>query len=184
MKIFHRIVIPAAALGMVAFGCNAVMAKGTTDKVSKLETQHFIDEAAHANDSEIAEARYALEHSQSPEVKQFANKMIDDHTKADQQLMQIASNDGYKMPTGVSVKERASMKMMEKHHGAAFDEAYSKSQPSDHRKVIAMFKRATKNPHIASDVRNYAQMTLPVLEDHLNMATKLVASVGGTRKAG
>jgi putative membrane protein len=158
---------------------------GSHASISKQATQDFVDEAARANDAEIAEARYAIAHTKSEHVKTFAERMIQDHTMAGMQLQQIASQHGYVVPTGVRLKDRASMTHLEHEHGGSFNAAYSRDEVKDHKQVIAMFEKAEQNPRIAPDIRMFARMTLPVLRQHLQMANELVASEAkGNRSAG
>ena len=154
-------------------------------RIDRAATQRFINEAANANLGEIAEAHYALEHSRSPEVKAFAQKMIHDHTAANDRLTMIAMAHGYGTPLGPSQQDQASLQRLEQDHGRRFNSAYSRTQERDHREVIAMFRRAEQDPRIAPAVREFARKTLPVLEDHLHMANQLVATeAGGNRSAG
>jgi putative membrane protein len=71
--------------------------------------------------------------------------------------------------------------------GAQFDREYVKMQVADHEKDIKEFERASNDSHLSSDVRNFAQQTLPTLRDHLQMAKSLQAQVGtssGSRHTG
>lgn len=205
----------AAALGVAALGCGAVSAQTTAEpnpaqvtpgsgvspavaepsaatpdsagngRVDRAATQRFINEAADADLAEIAEARYAVDHSQSPEVKEFAQKMIHDHTMANDQLTMIAMAHGYATPLAPSHRDEASLHRLEQAHGKRFNADYSRAQESDHREVISMFRRAAQDPGIAPQVRHFAQQTLPTLQDHLRMANQLVAAeAGGNRSAG
>ncbi len=158
---------------------------GVNPGVSRTDTQTFINEAAYANLAEMAAARYAIAHSRSPLVKQFAQKMLHDHTKANDQLTTIAMAQGYTTPLGVSRQDRADLSRIEQRHGQPFNAAYSRSQEHAHQQVVALFKRAEQDPRIAPAVRNFAGMSLPMLQDHLNMSNQLVASeAGGNRRAG
>lgn len=156
-----------------------------TGRLDRAATQSFITDAADANLAEIAEGRYALEHSRSPEVKQFAQKMIQDHTTANDQLTKIAMAHGYGVPVAPSRHDEAALQRLGQAHGKRFNAEYSTAQTSDHREVISMFRRAAQDPRIAPQVRQFAQQTLPVLQDHLRMANQLVATEGGgNRSAG
>ena len=150
-----------------------------TGRVDRAATQRFINEAADANLAEIAEAHYAVDHSRSSEVKQFARRMIHDHTMANDQLTMIAMAHGYAIPVAPSHHDEASLHRLEQAHGRRFNADYSTAQASDHREVISMFRRAAQDPRIAPSVRQFAQQTLPVLQDHLHMANQLVATEGG-----
>jgi putative membrane protein len=158
---------------------------GDSGRVDRAATQRFVNEAADANLAEIAAGHYAVEHSQSPEVNQFAQKMIHDHTVANDQLTMIAMAHGYGIPLAPSQRDEVSLKRLEQVHGRRFNADYSKAQESDHREVISMFRRAAQDPSIAPQVRQFAQQALPQLQDHLHMANQLVAAeAGGNRSAG
>jgi putative membrane protein len=152
---------------------------------SRMATQTFIDEAVYANRAEIAAARYAIAHTQSDLVKQFAQTMLHDHTQANDQLTTIAMAHGYTTPLGVSQHDRADMARLEQNRGQQFNAAYSQAQDRAHREAVAIFRRAEQDARIAPAVREFARSTLPALEDHLRMANQLVASqAAGNRSSG
>jgi putative membrane protein len=154
-------------------------------RVDRAATQKFINQAAEAGLAEVAEGHYAVDHSQSPEVKQLAQKMIEDHTRANDQLTMIAMAHGYSVPLAPDHHDEASLHKLMQAHGRRFNVDYSKAQASDHREVVSMFRRAAQDPRIAPQVREFAQMTLPILQDHLHMANQLVATEsGGNHSAG
>jgi len=156
-----------------------------TGQVDRALTQRFINEAADANLAEIAEARYAMAHSHSPMVMQFARKMLHDHTMANHQLMMIAMAHGYAIPLAPSRRDDESLRLLGRAHGQRFNAEYSKAQERDHREVLGVFRRAAQNARIAPQVRQFAQQSLPVLQDHLHMANQLVATeASGNHSAG
>jgi putative membrane protein len=158
------------------------MAQG---QVSREATQAFVTQAAQANRAEIEEARYVVDHTKSQTVKDFAEKMVSDHTTALDQLKQIASTDGYTMPNGIDSKDQASLDSLKQKQGARMNMAYSNDQEKDHREVISKFEEAAQNRQIAPAVRDYARISLPLLKEHLRMAQQLVASESnGHRKTG
>jgi putative membrane protein len=158
------------------------MAQG---QVSREATQAFVMQAAQANRAAIEEATYAMDHTTSQAVKDFAEKMVSDHTTTLDQLKQIASTDGYTMPNGVDLKDQASLDSLKQKQGARMNMAYSSDQEKDHREVISKFEEAAQNRQIAPAVRDYARISLPLLKEHLRMAQQLVASESnGRRKTG
>ncbi|MGH8140989.1 MAG: DUF4142 domain-containing protein [Steroidobacteraceae bacterium] len=163
-------------------GTSAARVRGGIDRQV---SQAFITRTANAGQVEIDTARYALAHSNSADIKQFARRMIADHTKANGELKQIAAHDGYSAPTGLDTADQEALAQLEFKHGAAFEAAYASSQDRAHMEVVAQFKRAEQDHRLDPAVRRFAQMTLPVLEDHLQMANQLVAShAEGSRSAG
>jgi putative membrane protein len=158
---------------------------GASENSSHVITQVFVDEAAYAHRAEIAEARYMIEHTDSQAVKEFAQKMIDDHTRSLRQLEQVASSGGFAMPAGIDRKDQKSMRRLMRYEGARLNMAYSDEQEKDHRQVIGKFQDVAHDWHIAPAVRDYASNALPTLRAHLQMAHQLVATESkGNRPAG
>ncbi len=123
--------------------------------------------------------RLAVERGSSEAVKQFGQRMIDDHTRANQQLMQAASGVGVAPPADLDAKHRAMVQKMARLSGAAFDRAYSKQMVKDHEKTVALFQREA-NRGMQPDLKAFASQTLPALQEHLDMARALSAGGGGS----
>ena len=151
-------------------------ASGAAAGVSRTATQDFITQSAYANQAEIEAARSALAHSDSADIKQFARRMIADHSKANGELKQIAAHEGFSAPTGLAPADEQALARLQVRHGAAFDVAYARSQQLDHMQVVADFKRAEQNHELEPAIRRFARMTLPTLQDHLRMANRLLAA--------
>jgi putative membrane protein len=95
--------------------------------------------------------------------------MVDDHSKANDQLKQLAANKGVDLPSSLDAKDEATRTRLSKLSGDAFDRAYMKDMVADHTKDVSEFRResqSAKDP----DVKNFASQTLPTLEDHLKSA--------------
>jgi len=122
--------------------------------------------------AEVAMGRLALEKSSNSGVKQLAQRIVDDHTKADDQLAALARSKQVTLPTQPMADARKTADAMRKMNGSAFDEAWAKHMVSDHQKAIALFSRESKGGSDA-DVRNFATATLPVLRTHLQLAQQL-----------
>jgi putative membrane protein len=140
----------------------------------------FVKTAAQDGMTEVALAKLALSKSNDKEVKDFAQKMEQDHTKADQQLDSIAKTKGINVPTKLDAKHEAMVKSFGTKSGADFDAAYAKHMAKDHTKAVALFQAAAKSSD--ADLAGFAQKTLPTLEVHKQMADNLEASTS-TRTA-
>lgn len=133
------------------------------------EDIEFMMDAAHGGLAEVELGKLAAERAQSEDVKKFAQRMVDDHSKANEQLKQIAESKGIKLPTEVDAKDKALMQRLEKLQGAAFDRSYMNAMVTDHVKDVSEFKReasAGRDPQ----VKSFAESTLPTLEEHLQHA--------------
>lgn len=132
----------------------------------------FVMEAAMGGMMEVELGRVATQKGTSDAVKQFGQRMVDDHSKANQDLASVASNKGITLPTELDAKHKAELTKFSNMSGAAFDRAYSKEMLNDHIKDVAAFeKESTKGTD--ADVKAFASNTLPTLQDHLKQAKTL-----------
>lgn len=146
-------------------------AKGS-GSVSKAD-QKFMRDMAYSNISEIETAKLALEKTQNQEVKTFAQQMIDDHTKAMQQLQQTAQAKGVELPTEPDKKHKAAAKTLSALTGDAFDRAYMKQAgTADHKNTHKLLERASKKG-TDSELKTLAEQTMPTVHQHLEMAQKI-----------
>jgi putative membrane protein len=139
----------------------------------------FMEKAAQGGMAEVALGKLAEQNGQSQGVKDFGKRMVTDHSKANDQLKQIASQQGVTLPTEMSAEDNATKDRLSQLHGEAFDKAYMKDMVADHRKDISEFKKEStsgKDPQ----VKEWASQTLPTLESHLKMAEQVQAKVGGS----
>jgi len=158
----------AAASLVVLGGISAAQAQSSTSKADKA----FANKAAAAGLSEVAEAKIALDKSGNPDVKSFAQRMVDDHGKANDQLIQIAQKDGLSVPSSPSSRDEAQANKLSGMSGDAFDKAYIRDQVAAHKKAVALFTKESEKGQ-NSNLKDFATQTLPTLQDHLRMVTTL-----------
>ena len=142
--------------------------------------QKIVMDMARANMAEIEAGKIAVNKAQSPEVKAYAQRMIDDHTKALTDVTNLAQTKGVTMPTDIDAKHKAMAAKLNKLEGEAFDREYMKQAGvSDHTKVHAMLKKDSaraKDP----DVKALAAKMMPTVEEHLTQAKGMpMAKKGG-----
>lgn len=158
---------PSSSSQSKATTSSAQSAMGTT----KLSTsdKKFIEKAAEGGMAEVQLGKLAADKASSDEVKKFGQRMVDDHSKADDQLKQVATSKGVTLPTDLDKSTRREMDKLSKLSGADFDREYMKTMVSDHKKDVSEFKSEAskaKDP----DVKQFASSTLPTLEEHLTLA--------------
>ncbi len=90
---------------------------------------------------EVEPSKLAVEKGMSDEVKQFGQHMVDDHSKANDELMQVAASKGITLPTVLDAKHKMMRDKMASLSGAAFDKAYKQEMLKDHRKDVADFQK-------------------------------------------
>jgi len=109
-------------------------------------------------------------------VKNFGQKMIDDHTKAGDALKQVATQKSITWPTDVNATQKATAARLSKLSGAAFDKAYMAQMVKDHTAVVAALKHGSQTSKDA-DIKGWAANTLPTAEEHLKMAKDMHAKM-------
>jgi len=132
----------------------------------------FMTGAAYSGNAEIVAGRMALEKTKNAEVKQFAQQMIAEHTKAGNELKALATKKSFTPPMDLDGEHKTMAADMSKLTGEEFDRAYMRGQVADHQKTVALFE-AQANGGTDADAKAYAAKTLPTLKMHLEMAEKL-----------
>jgi putative membrane protein len=129
--------------------------------------------------AEIEAARLAQEKATSNEIKEFARKIEQDHTKASEQLKHLAAQKNVELPADAG-KHKEMVEKIRGLSGDQFDKTYMKMQVGDHKKDVKQFQKESERA-MDSDVKNFASTTLPPLQEHLRMAQELQNSTRGRR---
>jgi putative membrane protein len=178
----------AAALLTAGFGITAVAqtspapGTGAAPRAAQAKPslassdRRFMEEAARGGMAEVEMGKLAAQKAQSPDVKQFGERMVQDHTKANQQLMQIAQSKGMTPPAELDGRHKRLIDKLSKMEPAKFDREYMEEMTDDHKKDVKAFREASKDAK-DPDVKSFAATTLPVLEEHLKMAESIQAKV-------
>ena len=141
----------------------------------------FVMKAARGGMAEVELGKLAADKASSADVKQFGQRMVDDHGKAGDELKTLARSKNIELPAQIDPKDKALHDKLSKLSGEAFDRAYMQAMLADHRKDVAEFRtesRAGKDP----DVKAWAAKTLPTLEEHLKLAQDANKAVGTSGK--
>jgi putative membrane protein len=134
--------------------------------------QSFVKKAVVGGLAEVQLGQLAVEHAASPDVKQFGQRMVDDHGKANRELMALVEQKGISAPTTLDRKHRKEADRLAKLQGVAFDRAYIQQMVKDHETDVKLFRTEAqqgKDP----ELKRLAANTLSTLEEHLNMARNL-----------
>lgn len=141
------------------------------DKDASVSTadKDFIMEAACGGMAEVALGELAQQKGQSDAVKQFGRHMMDDHSKVNNELQQLATRKGVVVPAALKPKYQKVVDALSKLSGAAFDKQYLREMVKDHENDVAAFqKEATRGKD--AELTTWVKQTLPTLQDHLKMA--------------
>jgi putative membrane protein len=141
-----------------------------------------MDEASQSDIAEIEEGRLALTHSRNPQVQALGNRLVQDHSQAQNTLEALARTMRVRLPVRPSAKQQQQIAELGGLEGAAFDKLFAASEVGAHRKAIMEMDRAAarvKNPALEAWIKE----SIPVLQEHLQLARGLPSQVALTRAA-
>jgi putative membrane protein len=133
--------------------------------------QRFVTAAAQSGLYEI-QLGEALAESDNPDVADYGQQLIADHTAANDQLADLADANGFKLPTTLDRAHQKRLDNLSHTPDAQMDRALIREAITSHQETIPLFQleaRLGTNP----DVKNFAKTTLPTLEEHLTEAKQL-----------
>jgi len=178
--------LAAIALGAVLAvpAAYAQLIRNPDQKIDNAEAA-AMKQLAQANLSEIEAGKAAAAKAQSPDVKQFAQKMVNDHQQMLNELEALAKRKGVALPQSASLKDKAQAKLAERATGAEFDKKYMEEMVKDHQKDAKETQdlaAKAKDP----DFKAAVQKAHARIEEHLKLAQRVAsqhgAAVGGTSK--
>ena len=154
----------------------ATSAKDALDQ----EDKTFVREAAIGGMAEVELSKIAQK-SENGDVKRFADRMIADHTKANEQLTSIATGLGVDLPKILDSQHERIRQELQTLHGKAFDDQYVHDMVEDHNKAVKLFQQEERSGH-NTELKQFAQKTLPTLEEHQKMALELSHKLSDNRR--
>jgi len=167
-NIAQTLIVAAA----VAFASQVDAADKMSDKKDTRPDAAFVMEAAHDGHAEVEHGKLAQKNGSSAAVKEFAQRMVTDHSKANTELAGIAKKLGITVPADMDDKHKAEQKKLAALKGDKFDDEYAKHMVQAHESAVTLFQKQAKHGE-AKELRDFAAKTLPTLEEHLKAARAL-----------
>ena len=152
------------------------------DKLSMGDSR-FIKDAAAGGLMEVQLGKLASEKAASPQVKEFGKKMEQDHGKANTEIQHLASSKNVQISDKLEGKQKSTYDRLAKLSGERFDREYMKAMIDDHKDDVDKFKKQADKADDA-DVKKFAAKTLPVLQQHLELAQSTGQQVGAASESG
>jgi putative membrane protein len=159
------------AIAVIGVGM-LVLATGHAMAEMSSADRTFATKAAEGGQAEVALGQLATQKAASPQVRQFGQRMVTDHSQANQELMAIAKQQNLTLPTKLSQEDMATEKRLQNASGKSFDTAYAQDMVQDHKQDIADFRKVATSGQDPA-LKGFAQKYLPVLQQHLQMAQQL-----------
>jgi putative membrane protein len=173
MRLTHCLaVLMGLGTGLWAVGLVAAQERANESALD----QKFINAATSSGMFEVKSSELAEDRATNDNVKKFAKEMVNDHKKADKELMDILGKKGISAPK-MREQDQANLDKLSKLKGGDFDRQYGVMQLAGHKEAVALFEEEAKNGKDA-DLKAFAEKALPTLREHLKHATE---TFGGER---
>jgi putative membrane protein len=137
-----------------------------------IDDQTFVTKAAVCGKQEVMLGELAKNQAASPDVKKFGERMITDHTKANEQLIAAARAAKLTIPDRLPDDKTKEYDRFRNLKGAEFDKAYVKHMVDDHEKDLKLFENASRNVKDPG-LKDFATKTIPTMKEHLEQAKRL-----------
>jgi putative membrane protein len=147
---------------------NAMTAPGQNAAMDKM----FVKKALQGGMAEVQLGQLTLQKSSNDQVKQFAQKMIDDHTKLGEEMKPVAQQLGVSAPDGPSKKDKSTIAKLQALSGSAYDQAYIKDMVKDHKQDLSDFQTEASSGQDQT-VKDAANQGSKVIAQHLQMIQQL-----------
>lgn len=167
----------ACIAGLIAAGLLAAGSAGAADNNLSRKAQSFLKEASEGNQGEIALAQLAQQKSQNLEIKNLAQMIESDHQQAQEKLQTLAQAHGVRLSQGLTYSQKREQAKLQKLSGADFDQQYAKDMLQGHVDNLNKFQKAAQQIQ-ESDIKQFAEENIPVLQKHLGHAETAAKAVG------
>lgn len=154
---------------------------GMAADVDTQKEKEFLSKAAGAQKAEMAFGLMASDRADNAKVKQFGERMIDDHQKAGMKVKQLALKERVDLPTGMPSMQKEKAEQFSPLMGKNFDRAYIGYMLKEHKKDVEAFEQSA-NELKDHQVRQWASETLPILKEHLKVAKTIADDLGISRQ--
>jgi putative membrane protein len=147
---------------------NGMQAAGQASPMDKM----FVRKAMQGGMAQVQLGQLTLQKTDNDQVKQFAQRMIDDHTRMNDQMKPVAQQLGVDVPAQISKKDRATMAKLQALSGAAYDQAYIKDMVKDHKQDLSDFQMEASSGQDQT-VKDAASQGSKVIAQHLQLAQQM-----------
>jgi putative membrane protein len=142
-----------------------------------MEDKMFLRKAAEGGIAEVKLGQLAAQKASSDDVKAFGQKMVDDHTKLNNQMAQVADSLGVMLPKSMNKEDQAEYDKLNGLSGNDFDTEYLSFMVKDHHKDLHEFRieAASRADQTLHDAVVQAET---VIHEHTVMVDKLARAKG------
>lgn len=163
----------------LALGCASVIGVAAANAQASDQDKQFVMTASQGDYNEITFSKLAMEKATNPQVKAFAQRMVTDHEKLEQDMSPFAQQMGVTPASSLDSQHQQLYDQLNQLSGAEFDKTYMTDMDKDHHTALSLFQSevaSTKDTAMKPTVKKGEK----VIAEHTKMADKLVKQVGGT----
>lgn len=159
-------------------GATATTTGSTGGTIANLpeKDKEFVTTVGMMGLAEVQYAQLALAKASDSRVQEFAQRMVDDHTKSNEELQQLATAKGLALPTELDGDHQAALEKLRSLEGSQFDRVYMDQMIADHEKAATFLGEASAGL-MDEDLRTYAAKTLTTIQDHQRLANGINTKV-------
>jgi putative membrane protein len=155
------------------------MTPGTGPQQPNNPDRVFVRAAALGGMAEVELGKLAQQKTENGAVHQFALRMVEDHSKANDRLIGLARDDGIAVPDALDQRRQAMLDRLQEMSGAAFDRAYIAGQVADHQKTAQLLEYEIGSGQDV-ELKTFASEILPIVLEHLQIAKDVQAQLTGS----
>jgi putative membrane protein len=170
--ISFRDAIRSLVMAIAAFAAGTGLAHAQ-QQAEPLTDRAFIENAAQNSLLETTASQLVQRNTRDPQLREYAQQIIADHTRAVAELKKIALEQNVTLPTSLDASHKKELERLKGLKGDEMDAAYSGVMTASHDNAVELFQQASQYKHLSPAVQSFAQRTLPTLQAHHRMALQL-----------
>jgi len=168
----HKVLSAVCSVASAALLCGASTAIAQNTTSPSESDKKFVQSALQGGAAEVQLGQLAAQKASSEDVKQFGQKMVDDHTKMGDQMKEVAQKEGISVPTGIPAKDKELETKLSSLSGDSFDKAYIKAMLKDHQHDLSEFKKEANSGNDTS-IKDAASQGQQIISQHLKMVQQI-----------
>jgi putative membrane protein len=165
--------------GLLALGvCVGLAGPSRTDEKKDagdrkaITDKEFAYKASEGGLGEVNLSLLAKDRASGAEVRKFAQQMVEDHGKANKELLALANKKQLPLAPRMGQRHQQMAAKLARLSGAEFDRTYMTGQVKEHEEAEALFEAQAKGGQ-DQELKAFAEKHLPTIREHLKMAREL-----------
>lgn len=185
---FRTVMMLIALFSLGAFAVAQGNSSNNSGNALSQQDQQFLNHLARDSQGEVQVSQFVLGKTSNPQVKEFAQRMIHDHSMLDNQLQQVLSKHSMSMPQPMTSEQNQLMQKLQGLSGKQLDQAFMQAQVKGHQQDVAKISpfasHDTKLQPADPDVAETAKESLAVIKQHLQLAQQVEQQIGSGQNSG